>query len=135
MSVNDNANQRTATSLLGDLTLALAKQRQALTMNDWKSLADVIPRLQDVVSAISHFPGGVNGVREALRSIEPEARRELDGLLEAAAVDRRASTELIKINLQRFYALKSIYAVSQFQDTYGQEASSPPPGMRVSTRV
>lgn len=135
MANNQGEHQGLAIGLLGDLVKALSNQRQALVGSDWRSLAEVIPRLQDVVSAISNFPGGIEGVRGELSKVDPTTREELDGLLASASVDRKTATELIRINLQRYNALRSIHSLSDEQDTYGQDATSPRPGLKLSTRV
>jgi hypothetical protein len=121
--------------LIGQLVGALSKQRQALADSDWSALNAVIPQLQDVVFSISQYPGGIEGLRSELAGLSEDLKSSVSQTLEAAAVDRKASAELIKINLQRFNALKSIHAVSADEDTYGQDTLSPRPGLKLSTRV
>jgi hypothetical protein len=132
---NSDVSADRPVELLGQLVGALSKQRQALAESDWSALNEVIPQLQDVVFSISQYPGGIEGLRAELAGLSEELRSGVNESLEAAAVDRKASAELIKINLQRFYALRSIHAVSASEDTYGQDSLSPRPGLKLSTRV
>lgn len=130
-----NAESHEALSLVSKLVAAMAEQREALASSDWAALSAAVPQLQTVVWSISQFPGGVEGLRNELSNMSDDRRETLKATLQAAAVDRRTSAELIKINLQRFSALRSIYALSEADDVYGQHAASTRPGLKLSTRV
>lgn len=132
---NDNPLNQRALNLAEALVGALSKQRQALAVSDWTALSEAVPQLQEAVYSISGFPGGIEGLREELSSLSAGERNQLEQWFAAAAVDRKTASELIKINLQRFNALKSFHAVSASDDTYGLDSLAPRPGLKVSTHV
>lgn len=59
------------------------------------------------------IPGGVAQLRGSIEALEGEEREQVRTLLEQIQAERQASSELIRLNLQRFQNLESIFALDR----------------------
>jgi hypothetical protein len=111
----------------------LRDQREAISSRDWVSLERALGRLRHVMSAKAAIHGGVSRLRVAIEVLEGDEREQVRGLLEQIRAERQASSELIRLNLQRFQNLEAIFALDRSPTT-----DAPPklgPGQRLSKWV
>lgn len=91
----------------------LRDQRTAIASRDWASLERSLERLRHVMHRAASIPGGVAQLRGSIEALEGEEREQVRTLLEQIQAERQASSELIRLNLQRFQNLESIFALDR----------------------
>ena len=124
-----------ALRLLFGFSEALARQREALVGRDWLALQQSIKALQLAMQNIAKFPGGSEGVRRQLIDIEGPDREMADRLIENVIAERRSSSELIRLHLQRVQALQAMTSLDSDVKTYGDSGAVKGTGARLSTWV
>ena len=121
-----------AVELIAD---ALAKQRECVAGADWNRLEKVLPLLNEAVSAVEAFPGREDGLRAYIADLPGDRRSELEGRLLKAAEDRVVTSELIRLNLWRLNAIRTLQLQADVSDSYGNSHSRVTPGSRLSARA
>lgn len=120
--------------ILQAFAVNLALQRQALAERNWVALSEVVPKLQQSMSLVQAYPGGAAGLRERLASMTSE-NNEVSSLLEHATSDRLMSAELIRMNIHRLNALKSLFEHGAVDNSDTGQLNAGSPGSILSTRV
>jgi hypothetical protein len=95
----------------------LRDQREAISSRDWIFLERSLDRLRHVMSAKAAIHGGVAQLRVAIEVLEGDEREQARGLLEQIQAERQASSELIRLNLQRFQNLEAFFTVDRSATT------------------
>jgi len=127
-------NADPVSDFLREALAVLRDQREAISSRDWVSLERALHRLRHLMSAKASIHGGVAQLRVAIEALEGDQREQARGLLEQIQAERQASSELIRLNLQRFQNLVAIFAV----DRSTAAAGAPPKlgsGQRLSKWV
>lgn len=114
---------------------ALALQRECVADADWNRLEKVLPLLSKAVSAVEAFPGQEGGLRAFIADLPSEKRLEFEGRLVKAAEDRAVTSELIRLNLWRLNAIRTLQLQADAGGSYGSSHSRITPGSRLSARA
>ncbi|HAB46808.1 MAG: hypothetical protein EBV01_12320 [Betaproteobacteria bacterium] len=117
------------------LSEALAEQRQSITASNWSRLDKVLPLLGKAVSEVESFPGGETGFKDAIERLSFESRQEIEGKLLRANEDRLVAAELIRINLWRANAIRTLQMQADSSDGYGPSSMRVAPGSKLSARA
>ena len=129
------AQKGDALRLLFAFSEAIARQHKALLTRDWVELQQSLRELQQAMQEIGSFPGGSDGVRKQLSQIQGQERETADRLIEKVVTERRASSELIRLHLQRLQVLQVMSSMESDVETYGASVASKGAGGRLSTWV
>ena len=113
----------------------LALQREAIDQRNWAGLAEVVPKLQHAMGLVQSYPGGPAGLRANLTSIASTSGSCIADLLERASSDRMAAAELIRVNVNRLNALKSLLEHGAFDNSESGQFTTGSPGVLLSKRV
>lgn len=135
------ASQDSSTAQLSPLEILqifasnLAVQRAAIAEGNWTALAEVVPKLQQAMNLVQAFPGGAAGLRHALGKLNSADEGRISNVLEEAAADRLAAAELIRINLNRITALKSMWEHAALDASELEQSNAGIPGRLLSRHV
>jgi len=130
---SNDQSQRGALRLLFDFSEAISCQREALALRDWTKLQGSIQALQVAMSQIANFPGGAEGVRQQLLETEGKTKDAANQLIEKVMIERKSSAELIRLQLQRLQALKTITALEEDSATYTESGANKGKSIHLST--
>lgn len=135
VSQDPSAVQLSPLEILQQFASHLASQRAAIAEGNWTALADVVPKLQHAMNLVQAYPGGATGLRSALRKLNQADERCISNVLEEAAADRLAAAELIRINLNRITALKSMWEHAALDASDLEQSNAGIPGRFLSRHV
>jgi len=121
--------------LLFAFSEAFTRQHKALVMRDWVELQQSLRELQQAMQEIGSFPGGSDGVRKQLSQIQGQERETANSLIEKVVTERRSSSELIRLHLQRLQVLQVMSSMESDVENYGASGFSRGAGGRLSTWV
>lgn len=124
-----------ALRLLFSFSEAIERQRRALAGRNWSDLNESIKELQLAMQAMASFPGGSDGVRRQLSTAEAKDRQRADELIEKVISERKSSSELIRLHLQRLNALQAMTSIDPEISTYGESGAKQGTATRLSTWV
>jgi len=111
----------------------LRAQRAAIASRDWDSLAQSLDQLRTVMHRVASIAGGPAGLRSSIEVLDGEVRERARTSLEHIQAERQATSELIRLNLQRFQNLEAFLSTHDAGATAGESKSST--GRRLSTWV
>ncbi|NDD11199.1 MAG: hypothetical protein EB072_00790 [Betaproteobacteria bacterium] len=124
-----------ATEIIRVFASSLAVQRKAIADRNWDALAAVVPKLQEAMVRVKAFPGGAEGLKWSLSSLGQDHHLGINALLEEAASERLAAAELIRVNIQRLNAIKSLLEHGELAGAETGQVIQGSPGKLVSKRA
>lgn len=124
-----------ALEILQTFATNLAMQREAIAQRNWAGLAEIIPKLQHAMSLVQAFPGGSAGLRAELSVMAAQNDNRVSKLLEDASSDRLVAAELIRVNVNRLNALRSLFENGALDHTESGQFTTGSPGSLLSRRV
>ena len=107
--------------LLGALARSVAALRKALESNELAALEPVLAEVQSYLDKVNAFPGGTQGLQQAIAQLAEPTRSETQQLLEQAKLDHQINSQLIRLAMQRNAALQAYTAQSSAAATYSSE--------------
>jgi hypothetical protein len=107
--------------LLGALARSVAALRKALESNELTALEPVLAEVQSYLDKVNAFPGGTQGLQQAIAQLAEPTRSETQQLLEQAKLDHQINSQLIRLAMQRNAALQAYTAQSSAAATYSSE--------------
>lgn len=107
--------------LLGALAHSVAALRKALESNELTALEPVLAEVQSYLDKVNAFPGGTQGLQQAIAQLAEPTRSETQQLLEQAKLDHQINSQLIRLAMQRNAALQAYTAQSSAAATYSSE--------------
>jgi len=131
----DSPERSEAVSLVMSLAQLVADQRQSMENSDWDRLERVLAEMRAVMDAVLAARGGVPGLRQELSDLPSNERDRIDEVMREASVNRQVSTELIRLNLHRFNALRAMRAHADGVDGYDRDGRPLAHGLRISARA
>jgi len=97
------------TVFLRETLEVLRDQRTSIAARDWLGLERALDRLRDVMGKVASIPGGSQRLRISIEALDGSDRDGAQVLLEQIQAERQASSELIRLNLQRFQSLEAMF--------------------------
>ena len=110
-----------ALPLLEKVSQAVAALRQTLEHHTLPNLEAALIETETALQALTRFPGGVEGLRQAMGILPEPLRNQCQILLEQAKQDHQINAELIRLAMQRNAALQAYTAQSSSAATYSSE--------------
>jgi hypothetical protein len=107
--------------LLSALAQSVAALRKVLESNELTSLEPVLAEVQSYLDKVNGFPGGTQGLQQAMAQLPEPTRSETQQLLEQAKLDHQINSQLIRLAMQRNAALQAYTAQSSAAATYSSE--------------
>jgi len=99
------------TVFLRETLEVLRDQRTSIAARDWVGLERALDRLRDVMGKVASIPGGSQRLRSSIEALDGSDRDGAQVLLEQIQAERQASSELIRLNLQRFQSLEAMFSL------------------------
>jgi hypothetical protein len=107
--------------LLSALAQSVAALRKVLESHELTALELVLAEVQSYLDKVNGFPGGTQGLQQAIEQLPEPTRSETQQLLEQAKLDHQINSQLIRLAMQRNAALQAYTAQSSAAATYSSE--------------
>lgn len=108
-------------ALLRSLARSVSALRSVLEANQLTEIEPVLADVQSHLDRVNAFPGGAQGLQQAIALLAEPTRSELQTLLEQAKLDHQINAQLIRLAMQRNAALQAYTAQSSAAATYSSE--------------
>lgn len=108
-------------TLLMSLAQSVAALRRVLESNQLAEIEPVLVDVQSHLDKVNTFPGGAQGLQQAITLLAEPARTETQNLLEKAKLDHQINAQLIRLAMQRNAAMQAYSAQSSAAATYSNE--------------
>jgi len=92
--------------LLGALARSVAALRKALESNELTALEPVLAEVQSYLDKVNAFPGGTQGLQQAIAQLAEPTRSETQQLLEQAKLDHQINSQLIRLAINAMLPCK-----------------------------
>jgi microsomal dipeptidase-like Zn-dependent dipeptidase len=112
-------------ALVAQVTAQVQQLKQALEAQDMKRLETVLPSLQAALEGLQRYPGGVEGLTQAIAQLPEPQRSQVQNALQQARHDHQVNAQLIALAMQRNAALQAYAAQSSSAATYSAEGAVP----------
>jgi hypothetical protein len=107
--------------LLSALAQSVAALRKVLESHELTALEPVLAEVQSYLDKVNGFPGGTQGLQQAIEQLPEPTRSETQQLLAQAKLDHQINSQLIRLAMQRNAALQAYTAQSSAAATYSSE--------------
>lgn len=107
--------------LLTALTQSVLALRKVLESHQLTELEPVLSEVQSYLDKINSYPGGAQGLQDAIARLPEPTKTETQTMLEQARLDHQINAQLIRLAMQRNAALQAYTAQSSAAATYSSE--------------
>ena len=115
----------TAPAIIERVVAAVAGLREVLEAERLDDYPKAIETAQQSLNEIASFPGGIDGLREALDQESEQQRLRLREMIMQASIDHRVNGDLIRIAAQKNAALQALIAQESDSATYSNQGQVP----------